>query len=404
MQEHALPEVGSKAAEDTERVRKFILKRKGEILADLTPEPPDWPEPEEGAVAAGQNELPSTYEVHFETTWGSNSNPDPFGEGKVTYLRDDDGVQTGDALPWMGVVAGAASPQEQAMMPGAEDLASISALGLQEDRSVIGITIVMLMHLLIDGAALDIADDDIAGVIWLVPAGGSEPEFFLPFTEGTLVLSKAGTGADAPIAGSFSGLTLTVPEDPPAFEFESSAVLFDFETTWGSNNSANPFAEGAVTRLQSDDESLPVAEYAAVAGLATPEEQLILPDVEDLASISAFNLEEDGSLTGITFVLSISRLTDGATLVIGEDKIAGGICGIAPGGSEPEFFLPFGAGTLELSKAGTGPGAAIVGSFSGLMTWEPLTGSSDSGGEGPGNFGYEPGESGAGNQRGCRQG
>ena len=34
------------AAADTERVRKFILKRKGEILADLTPEPPDWPEPD----------------------------------------------------------------------------------------------------------------------------------------------------------------------------------------------------------------------------------------------------------------------------------------------------------------------------------------------------------------------
>ena len=43
--EHALPAERSEAAADTERVRKFILKRKGELLADLTPEPPDWPEP-----------------------------------------------------------------------------------------------------------------------------------------------------------------------------------------------------------------------------------------------------------------------------------------------------------------------------------------------------------------------
>ena len=45
VQHHALPEAREAAAEDTERVRKFILKRRGEILADLTPEPPDWPEP-----------------------------------------------------------------------------------------------------------------------------------------------------------------------------------------------------------------------------------------------------------------------------------------------------------------------------------------------------------------------
>ena len=50
VQEHALPGEKAKAASDTERVRKFILKRKGEILADLTPEPPDWPEPFEGAA------------------------------------------------------------------------------------------------------------------------------------------------------------------------------------------------------------------------------------------------------------------------------------------------------------------------------------------------------------------
>ena len=47
VQQHALPDPPEEAAAaDTERVRKFILKRRGEILADLTPEPPEWPEPE----------------------------------------------------------------------------------------------------------------------------------------------------------------------------------------------------------------------------------------------------------------------------------------------------------------------------------------------------------------------
>ena len=50
VQQHALPEAAEKAAADTERARKFILKREDEILADLTPSPPDWPEPTGGDI------------------------------------------------------------------------------------------------------------------------------------------------------------------------------------------------------------------------------------------------------------------------------------------------------------------------------------------------------------------
>ena len=47
VQQYALPEARAEAAEDTGRVKKFIIKRRGEILADITPEAPDWPEPED---------------------------------------------------------------------------------------------------------------------------------------------------------------------------------------------------------------------------------------------------------------------------------------------------------------------------------------------------------------------
>ena len=46
VQAHALESERQAAAGDTDRVRKFILKRGGEILADLTPVPPEWPEPD----------------------------------------------------------------------------------------------------------------------------------------------------------------------------------------------------------------------------------------------------------------------------------------------------------------------------------------------------------------------
>ena len=79
VQEHALPGERATAAADTERVRKFILKRKGEILADLTPEPPDWPEPEEAdSVYTGES---LTVELQFETTWGSLDSQTPVKKG-----------------------------------------------------------------------------------------------------------------------------------------------------------------------------------------------------------------------------------------------------------------------------------------------------------------------------------
>ena len=43
VQAHALPQDRPEAAADAERVRQFIAKRRAEILADLTPTPPDWP-------------------------------------------------------------------------------------------------------------------------------------------------------------------------------------------------------------------------------------------------------------------------------------------------------------------------------------------------------------------------
>ena len=51
VQQHALPERRVAAAADAERVRQFILKRRAEILEDLTPEPPDWPTPEQAERA-----------------------------------------------------------------------------------------------------------------------------------------------------------------------------------------------------------------------------------------------------------------------------------------------------------------------------------------------------------------
>ena len=205
VQEHALPEARDAAAADTDRVRKFILKRKGEILADITPEPPDWPEPVEPGAALAE---PETFDLVFETTWGSNENPNPFGEGALTY---EDG-ELDDAPEMVAVIAGAASLEEQAILPGIDETASISIFGLGEDGSLAGLTIVLPQNQLTAGATLVLGEDVIAGGVWEIPPGAPVPAWFHPLASGRLELTEAGTEPGAVISGrlygSFGGPTL----------------------------------------------------------------------------------------------------------------------------------------------------------------------------------------------------
>ena len=211
VQQHALPEAKAAAAEDTGRVQKFILKRRGEILADITPEPPDWPEPEEAAAAGESGSL----ELSFETTWGSNKSANPLEEGVVTRLLLNENEESVDGV---AVIAGHASPEEQAILPGAGALASIAIFGVEPDGSVNGLTIVLPLSHLTGGATLVIGEDEIAGGVWTIPSGAAAPDSFSPFITGTLELSEARTEPGAAIVGSFSGVFGGIPSSPEGSE------------------------------------------------------------------------------------------------------------------------------------------------------------------------------------------
>ena len=200
--QNALPEAAKAAAADTERVRKFILKRRGEILADLSPEPPDWPEPEEYEVPPTAPAASGTLDVAFETTWGSNLSANPLEEGTIIHLRLNDSPEPLDGV---AVYAGEASPDERALLPGYNELASIVALKLETDGSLNGMVLVVPPDLLAMGARLVIGADAIAGGIWAIPPGAAAPDSFSPFTAGTLELSDADTTPGGIIVGRFSG-------------------------------------------------------------------------------------------------------------------------------------------------------------------------------------------------------
>ena len=198
VERHAPPAEAKDAAEDTERVRKFILMRKGEILADLIPEPPDWPEPEYAAEP-----LSGSLEATFQTTWSSNLSPNPFEEGTLSSLLLDG---TEEPTAGLGVIAGYSGPDEKILLPDVAQTASIVVLGVEEDGSISGMTLVIDLNQFAPGAALVIGEDAVAGGVWSIPAGAATPDSFAPFTQGQLKLSDAGTEHGAPIAGSFSGI------------------------------------------------------------------------------------------------------------------------------------------------------------------------------------------------------
>ena len=200
VQQHALPEAKEAAAADTERVRKFILKRRGEILADVTPTPPEWPEPEAYVPPSAGS---GTLEITFETTWGSNLSPNPLGEGTINSLLLNGSEESVEGV---GIFAGHSKPEEGALLPGVDKPASIVVAVLNDDGSVSGMTLAVDLDLLAAGATLVIGADAIAGGIWSIPRGASAPDSFSPFTEGVLKLSRAQATPGATIVGTFSGV------------------------------------------------------------------------------------------------------------------------------------------------------------------------------------------------------
>ena len=219
VQQHALPAQRPAAAADAERVRQFILKRRAEILDDLTPQPPEWPAPDQAATASDGLEA-GTVEVRFETSWGSNTSPDPLSEGEISYLAVD-----GTELPAgdLGVVVGHASAEETAGF-GIGDAASLAVISVQPDGSLEGLTVVLPITRLTDGAMLTIGDDRIAGGVWSIPAGGSTLDSFTPFSEGVLRLSAASAEQGATVSGSFSGVFGGIPPPLPQGDEASSGA------------------------------------------------------------------------------------------------------------------------------------------------------------------------------------
>lgn len=82
--DHLPPAARTAATKDSNRVYKFIAGREEAVLADLTPEPPDWPWPQRTPEDICVPERGS-FALGFETTWGTDASENPAGEGSVVF-------------------------------------------------------------------------------------------------------------------------------------------------------------------------------------------------------------------------------------------------------------------------------------------------------------------------------
>ena len=194
VQSRALPENRAAAKKEAERVREFIRGRRSVILADLRPQPPEWPD---GAAALTPGEL----ELQFSAEWGSNESDNPFAEGEITRYALDGVDAPSDG---MGATAGPAGEDAREAF-GIENAASLTVMGFGEGGAIQGLTLTFPISSLAPGATLTFGADEIDGGAWRVPPGAVEPDEFLPVTAGALTLSEASAEKGATISARFSG-------------------------------------------------------------------------------------------------------------------------------------------------------------------------------------------------------
>ncbi len=217
VQSRALPKNRAAAEKGAERVREFIRGRRAAILADLRPQPPEWPDGGGQAVAAWGELAPGEMELSFSAVWGTSDSPNPFAEGEITRFAFNGAELPADGI---GAIAGEAGEDEREAFR-IDNAVSLTVLGYAADGAIQGLTLTFPAPRLADGETLAFGADEIGGGVWRIPPGAAEPSEFLPVSTGALTLSEASAEPGAPISAQFIGAVGYVA--PPPAQTSSSS-------------------------------------------------------------------------------------------------------------------------------------------------------------------------------------
>ena len=267
VQQHILPERREIAARDADRVRRFIRARRAVILADLEPEPPAWPWPLAAADICWA-EIGS-FDLRFETTWGSSASENPLGEGTVEFVDyelggkkqrfgrsgatagiEEDEAERGeswdetlgaldsngngvfdradydaalalgveDLPPWEEILTIDANGDDaidqgefedavgaEGEGRAAEERASISIISLGPDAAIDILAVELPIDRMVSGANLPIDMDAVSGYRLWLPSPDSPPEQFDLIGQGGVEFDEASAEPGARVAGRFYG-------------------------------------------------------------------------------------------------------------------------------------------------------------------------------------------------------
>ena len=195
--QHALPDVRAAAAEDAERVRRFIRGRRAAVLADLDPEPPAWPWPLTEPFCWPEK---GAFELRFETAWGSSESENPLEEGEVSFIHYQ---LQGKQQSFLGSGAVAGFAEEDGRIE--KDRASVTIVSLGKDFSIDILTVSLPIERMAGGASLPIDLESVSGFRVVLPSAEAPPNQFDLIVTGRIELEEAGTELGDRVSGLFHG-------------------------------------------------------------------------------------------------------------------------------------------------------------------------------------------------------
>lgn len=199
VQQHALAKTRAHAARDVERVRRFIRERRAVILADLDPEPPAWPWPLASAHFFTCLLERGSFDLSFETTWGSSGSENPLEEGTVAFSN----YQLGGKEQGFDLAGAIAGLEEDGRTD--KNRASVSIISLGKDFAIDVLTVSLPIDWVESGANLAIDMNVVSGYRVSLPSPDSPPNQFNLIAKGGIEFSEASTEPGAKISGRFYG-------------------------------------------------------------------------------------------------------------------------------------------------------------------------------------------------------
>ena len=208
VQEHALSSTRGDAMQDTERLRDFVLERRGVILDEVDGENAQWPWPLDPANICWAEQ--GAVDLSFDARWGTHNASNITQEGDVdvsSYLVDNQ---------QLSFVSGGATAGYETR-PEAEGMATISLGNVQDDGTLELLVIRTWPELLQNNYILPFDEWVTHGYRVVIPPPYTSPQVVGRLGSGTIEFTQAATSSNARVAGQVRAILYDLGQAPAPY-------------------------------------------------------------------------------------------------------------------------------------------------------------------------------------------